>query len=31
MALKVTVWGTGKIGRPAIRSVLSHKGVELAA
>lgn len=31
MALKVTVWGTGKIGRPTIRSVLSHKGLELVA
>ncbi|MFT7265312.1 MAG: hypothetical protein ACI9A2_003397, partial [Halioglobus sp.] len=24
MALKVIVWGTGNVGRPAIRAVLSH-------
>lgn len=29
--LKVAVWGTGNVGRPAIRSVLSHKGLELSA
>ena len=25
MALKVVVWGTGNVGRPAIRAVLSHQ------
>jgi hypothetical protein len=31
MALKVAVWGTGNVGRPAIRSVLSHSGLDLCA
>lgn len=31
MALKVAVWGTGNVGRPAIRAVLSHSELELAA
>jgi hypothetical protein len=31
MALKVVVWGTGNVGRPAIRAVLSHSELELAA
>ena len=30
MALRVVVWGTGNVGRPAIRAVLSHSGLELA-
>jgi hypothetical protein len=30
MALKVVVWGTGNVGRPAIRAVLSHAELELA-
>jgi hypothetical protein len=30
MALKVVVWGTGNVGRPAIRAVLSHSELELA-
>lgn len=29
MALKVVVWGTGNVGRPAIRAVLSHCDLEL--
>lgn len=29
MAIKVVVWGTGNVGRPAIRAVLSHSGLEL--
>ena len=29
MALKVVVWGTGNVGRPAIRAVLSHSELEL--
>jgi hypothetical protein len=29
MALKVVVWGTGNVGRPAIRAVLSHRELEL--
>ena len=31
MGLKVAVWGTGNVGRPAIRAVLSHRDMELAA
>ncbi len=31
MALRVAVWGTGNVGRPAIRAVLSHHDLELAA
>ncbi len=31
MSLKVAVWGTGNVGRPAIRAVLSHAELELAA
>jgi hypothetical protein len=27
---KVVVWGTGNVGRPAIRAVLSHRDLELA-
>lgn len=30
MSLKVVVWGTGNVGRPAIRAVLSHAGLNLA-
>jgi len=30
MSLKVVVWGTGNVGRPAIRAVLSHRQLELA-
>lgn len=30
MSLRVVVWGTGNVGRPAIRAVLSHPGLELA-
>lgn len=29
MALKVVVWGTGNVGRPAIRAVVSHRDLEL--
>ena len=29
MALKVVVWGTGNVGRPAIRAVAAHHGLEL--
>lgn len=29
MTLKVVVWGTGNVGRPAIRAVLSHSEMEL--
>jgi hypothetical protein len=29
MALKVIVWGTGNVGRPAIRAVHSHSDLEL--
>ena len=29
MAYKVGVWGTGNVGRPAIRAVLSHSELEL--
>ena len=29
MALKIIVWGTGNVGRPAIRAVLSHSELEL--
>tara|TARA_R110002049_G_scaffold53223_34_gene149084 strand:- start:121 stop:1197 length:1077 start_codon:yes stop_codon:yes gene_type:complete len=29
MALKIVVWGTGNVGRPAIRAVLSHNELEL--
>jgi hypothetical protein len=29
MTLKVVVWGTGNVGRPAIRAVLSHHELEL--
>ena len=30
MALRVIVWGTGNVGRPAIRAVLSHQELVLA-
>lgn len=30
MPLKVAVWGTGNVGRPALRAVLSHAGLELS-
>ncbi len=30
MAYRVIVWGTGNVGRPAIRAVLSHRELELA-
>lgn len=29
--MKVAVWGTGNVGRPAIRAVISHAELELAA
>jgi len=29
VALKVVVWGTGNVGRPAIRAVAAHRGLEL--
>jgi len=30
VSLRVVVWGTGNVGRPAIRAVLSHRDLELA-
>ena len=30
MALRVVVWGTGNVGRPAIRAVISHAHLDLA-
>jgi hypothetical protein len=30
MALRVAVWGTGNVGRPAIRAVVGHEDLELA-
>ncbi|MAT90986.1 MAG: dihydrodipicolinate reductase [Halioglobus sp.] len=30
MPLRVVVWGTGNVGRPAIRAVLSHADLQLA-
>jgi hypothetical protein len=30
MKKRVVVWGTGNVGRPAIRAVLSHRDLELA-
>lgn len=30
MSKKVIAWGSGNVGRPAIRAVLSHQGLELA-
>ena len=30
MGKKVVVWGTGNVGRPALRAVLAHPGLELA-
>ena len=30
MSYKVAVWGTGNVGRPAIRAVMSHGDLELA-
>lgn len=30
MSLRVVVWGTGNVGRPAIRAVVSHHQLELA-
>ena len=29
MAKRVVVWGTGNVGRPAIRAVVSHRDLEL--
>mgnify|MGYP000882983565 CR=1 FL=1 len=29
MKKRVIVWGTGNVGAPAIRAVLSHQGLEL--
>ncbi len=29
MTIRVAVWGTGNVGRPAIRAILSHRGLEL--
>ena len=31
MKKRVMVWGTGNVGRPAIRAVLAHRDLELAA
>ena len=31
MGKKVMVWGTGNVGRPAIRAVLTHSGLDLQA
>ena len=31
MRLRVIVWGTGNVGRPAIRAVLSHRHLQLTA
>lgn len=31
MTKRVAVWGTGNVGRPAIRAVLAHRELELAA
>jgi hypothetical protein len=31
MKKRVAVWGTGNVGRPAIRAVLAHQDLELAA
>lgn len=31
MKKRVAVWGTGNVGRPAIRAVLAHRELELAA
>jgi 2,4-diaminopentanoate dehydrogenase len=28
---RVAVWGTGNVGRPALRAVIAHQGLELAA
>jgi len=30
MTLRVVVWGTGNVGRPAIRAVVGHRDLELA-
>lgn len=30
MTLRVAVWGTGHVGRPAIRTILAHRDLELA-
>lgn len=30
MTMKVVVWGTGNVGRPAIRAVAAHRDLELA-
>ena len=30
MGKKVVVWGTGNVGRPAIRSVVANKDLDLA-
>lgn len=30
MSLRVIVWGTGNVGRPAIRAILTHADLELA-
>ena len=31
MPIKVAVWGTGNVGRPALRAILSHRDLELCA
>jgi hypothetical protein len=31
MKIRVAVWGTGNVGRPAIRAVLGHRDLELVA
>ena len=31
MSLRVAVWGTGNVGRPALRAVMAHKGCQLTA
>jgi 2,4-diaminopentanoate dehydrogenase len=30
MTLRCVVWGTGHVGRPAIRNIVNHRGLELA-
>ena len=31
MPIKVAVWGTGNVGRPALRAILAHRDLELCA
>ncbi|MCJ7438996.1 MAG: dihydrodipicolinate reductase, partial [Acidimicrobiia bacterium] len=30
MASRVVVWGTGNVGRPALRAVAAHRDLDLA-